>query len=230
MESMGCIEDCLLVREAKGGNRAAFEELVHAHDQAVLRLAFRITGSQRDAQEIYQQVFLQVYKELGSFRFECSFSTWIYRIAANACLDHLRKNRDDGENSAMEANVGGKECGLLSQIPDDRSADSPEQQLLRRVLSAHIACTLKTLTPRERVVFELKQSHGLKLRTVSQILHSSEASVRISLFRAMQKLCFQLARPAKGTNASTKQLCDTRAVDQGAIQQKQGRLMACRPR
>ena len=67
MESEDCIRDRFLVHEAQGGNQAAFEQLVHAHDQAVLRLAIRITGSQSDAQDIYQEAFLKAYTRLETF-------------------------------------------------------------------------------------------------------------------------------------------------------------------
>jgi RNA polymerase sigma-70 factor, ECF subfamily len=188
MESIGRIQDCFLIRAAQGGNHAAFEQLVHTHDQAVLRLAFRITGSQSDAQDIYQEVFLKVYKKLGGFRFGCSFSTWIYRIAAYACLDHLRKNRNRGENNAIEVNVEGEEYDLLNRVADNRPANNPEQQQLRRELSEHILCALQKLTPRERMVLELKHFQGLKLRTVSEILNTSEGSVKTIFCRATQKL------------------------------------------
>jgi RNA polymerase sigma-70 factor (ECF subfamily) len=126
MESIGFIEDSFLVREAQGGSHAAFEQLVHAYDQAVLRLAIRITGSQNDAQDIYQEAFLKVYTKLGGFRFECSFSTWIYRIVTNVCLDHLRRNRNRRGHSAIEGNIEGQEHDLLNQVSDDRPANNPE--------------------------------------------------------------------------------------------------------
>ena len=83
------IDDTMLIREAQRGNRAAFEELVRHYDQAVLRLALHLTGTEQDAQDVYQDAFLKAYKNIGSFRFECSFYTWIYRIVTNLCLDHL---------------------------------------------------------------------------------------------------------------------------------------------
>ena len=85
------IDDTILIREAQRGNRAAFEELVRYYDQPVLRLAFHLTGTEHDAQDVYQDAFLKAYKNIGSFRFECSFYTWIYRIVTNLCMDHLRK-------------------------------------------------------------------------------------------------------------------------------------------
>lgn len=192
MESIGCIQDCFLVREVQGGNHAAFEQLVHAHDQAVLRLALRITGSPSDAQDIYQEAFLKIYTKLGGFRFECSLSTWIYRIVTNLCLDHLRKNRNRRE-IASEVDFEGEEYNLLDQLPDEMATNCPEQRLLGRELGAHILYAMQKLTPRERMVFELKYFQGLKLRGVGRVLNTSEASVKTTLFRATQKLRVELA-------------------------------------
>jgi RNA polymerase sigma-70 factor (ECF subfamily) len=193
MESVGYIQDCFLVREVQRGNQAAFEQLVHAHDQAVLGLALRITGSESDAQDIHQEAFLKVFTKLAGFRFECSLSTWIYRIVTNLCLDHLRRNRKRRDDVAMEGTVGGEEYNLLNELHDARAANDPEQQLLGRELGAHISSALQALTPRERMVFELKHFQGLRLRAVGQILNTSEASIKTSLFRATQKLRFRLA-------------------------------------
>jgi len=193
MESEDCIQDRLLVRAAQGGSHAAFEQLVHAHDQAVLRLAIRITGSRSDAQDIYQEAFLKAYTRLESFRFECSFSSWIYRIATNVCLDHLRKNGKHKRNSSLEENNEGGEYNLVDQVPDDRAANNPEQQLFSRELRALISFALQQLTPRERMVFELRHFQGLRIGTVGEILHVSEASIKNSLFRATNKMRLQLA-------------------------------------
>jgi RNA polymerase sigma-70 factor (ECF subfamily) len=194
VESIDCIQDSFLVREAQRGNHAAFEQLVYAHDRAVLRLAIRITGSHSDAQDIYQEAFLKGYTKLGGFRFECSFSTWIYRIVANLCLDHLRKNRNRRGHTPIEVNVENEEYDSLNQVSDDRLTNDPQQQLLRRELRAQILHALQSLTPRERMVFELMHFQGLKLRTVSEILDTSEESIKNGLFRATQKLRFRLAR------------------------------------
>ena len=204
MESLGCIQDCSLVREAQGGNQAAFEQLVHTYDQAVLRLALRLTGSASDAQDIHQEAFLKVYKKLDGFRFECSFSTWIYRIVTNVCLDHLRRNRARKKNSGLEVN----DDELLNQLSDDRPGNNPEQQLLDQELSAQILRALRRLTPRERMVFDLRHFQGLKLRSVSEILNASEGSVKMTFFRATRKLRFQLGKYAKNHRPSMKQSDD----------------------
>ena len=189
----GRIDDTTLVREAQRGNRTAFEELVRYYDQPVLRLAMHLTGSQTDAQDVYQEAFLKAYKSIGNFRFECSFYTWIYRIVTNICLDHIRKRNVRKEDAPVATDQSGDEFDVLSQVADDRSGANPERDLMRRELGGKINKALAQLTPRERMVFELKHYQGLKLRTVGEILHTTEETAKNTLFRATQKLRGALA-------------------------------------
>ncbi len=192
-QGLGRIDDSLLVREAQRGNRAAFEELVRHYDQAVLRLAMHLTGSEHEAQDIYQEAFLKAYKSVGNFRFECSFYTWIYRIVTNLCLDHLRKRQVRKEDAPVATDSSGEQYDLLDRVPDGRSSANPERDLMRRELGNRINYALERLTPRERMVFELKHYHGLKLRTVGEVLHTTEETAKNTLFRATQKLRGTLA-------------------------------------
>ena len=187
-QSLGRIDDTLLVREAQRGNRAAFEELVRHYDQAVLRLAIHLTGSEHEAQDIYQEAFLKAYKSVGNFRFECSFYTWIYRIVTNLCLDHLRKRQVRKEDAPVATDSSGEQYDVLDRVPDGRSGADPERDLMRRELAGRINRALDKLTPRERMVFELKHYHGLKLRTVGEVLNTTEDTAKNTLFRATQKL------------------------------------------
>jgi RNA polymerase sigma-70 factor, ECF subfamily len=184
----GRIDDTMLVREAQRGNRAAFEELVRHYDHAVLRLAMHLTGSESDAQDVYQDAFLKAYKSIGNFRFECSFYTWIYRIVTNLCLDHLRKKTVRKEDAPVATDAEGEQFDLLNQVPDGRAGANPERDLMRRELGSRINKALERLTPRERMVFELKHYQGLKLRTVGEILNTTEETAKNTLFRATQKL------------------------------------------
>ena len=187
------IDDTSLIREAQQGNRAAFEVLVRHYDQSVLRLALHLTGSETDAQDVYQEAFLKAYKNLGSFRFECSFYTWIYRIVTNLCLDHLRKRNVRKEDSPVATDKSGEEYSVLEQFADVRAGANPERDLMRRELGKKIGAALSKLTPRERMVFELKHYHGLKLRTVGEVLNTTEETAKNTLFRATQKLRGALA-------------------------------------
>src|SRR5579871_1892615 len=117
------IDDTMLIREAQCGNAGAFEELVRHYDQAVLRLALHLTGSENDAQDVYQEAFLKAYKNLGSFRFECSFYTWIYRIVTNLCLDHLRKRSVRREDAPVALDPEGEQYDVLEQVVDGRSEE-----------------------------------------------------------------------------------------------------------
>jgi len=192
-QGLSRIDDSTLVREAQRGNRAAFEELVRHYDQAVLRLAMHLTGSEHEAQDIYQDAFLKAYRSVGTFRFECSFYTWIYRIVTNLCLDHLRKKQVRKEDAPVATDSQGEQYDVLEQVADGRAMSNPERDLMRRELGGRISRALEKLTPRERMVFELKHYHGLKLRTVGEILHTTEETAKNTLFRATQKLRGALA-------------------------------------
>src|SRR5581483_10734059 len=182
------MNDTELIREAQRGNRAAFEELVHQYDGAVLRLAYHLTRSEQDAQDIYQDAFLKAYRNINNFRFECSFYTWIYRIVTNLCLDLLRKRQVRKEDSPVAVDSEGGTYDLLDQVADQRSGASPERDLMRRELGARIGKALNKLTPRERMVFEMKHYQGLKLRTIGEILNTTEETAKNKLFRGTQKL------------------------------------------
>jgi len=202
MPSTSCTQESFLVREAQGGNRAAFDQLIQTHDQTILRLVLRITSSQNEAQDISQEAFLRIYKKLGDFRFDSSFSTWIHRIVTNVCLDYLRRKQRRREGSAVAVNVKGDVYDLLDRVSDDRPASNPEQQLLCGELRANILCALQKLTPREQTVFELRHFHGLRLRTIGQILNTSQTSIKNTSFRATHKLRIHLAEYAKETKSS----------------------------
>src|SRR5438128_5062865 len=124
------VYDTRLIRAAQLGDAAAFEELVRQYDRAVLRLAVHLTGSQEDGQDMYQEAFLRAYRNLGRFRFECSFYTWIYRIATNLCLDHLRQRQLRNRDIITERFEEGDEETMLDRVPDQRPATSPERAAL----------------------------------------------------------------------------------------------------
>ena len=182
-----------LVREAQQGNAAAFEELVRHYDQPVLRLALRISGSESDAQDIYQEAFLRAYQSLSGFRFECSFYTWIHRITTNVCLDYLRKRQKQQRHVTVVVSPEGEENDVAEYLPDRHPASDPERSLRMRELRLWIAGALQQLSPRERIVFELKHYQDLKLRTVADMLNTSEGTVKNTLFRATHKLRLALA-------------------------------------
>jgi RNA polymerase sigma-70 factor (ECF subfamily) len=182
-----------LIREAQAGSRAAFETLVREYEQQVLRLALHLTGSESDAEDIYQEAFLKAFRHIGNFRFECSFYTWIYRIVTNLCLDQMRRRKTRREDRSVVMNHSGEEMDLLAMVSDDRAYSNPARELERKLLGKRIQAALEKLTPRERMVFELKHYQGLRLRVIGEMLNTTEETAKNTLFRATKKLRTQLA-------------------------------------
>jgi RNA polymerase sigma-70 factor (ECF subfamily) len=192
-DSSARLQDAELIREAQKGSREAFDALVRQYDHAVLRLALHLTGSEQDAQDIHQEAFLKAYRHIGSFRFECSFYTWIYRIVTNLCLDLLRRRKTRREDPSVIVDATGEEHDTMINLSDDRAMANPGRELDRKILAEKIQIALATLTPRERTVFELKHYQGLRLRTIGEMLNTTEETAKNTLFRATRKLRTQLS-------------------------------------
>lgn len=176
-----------LIRAAQRGDQDAFEQLVRAYDQGVLRLAMNLLRSPEEARDVYQEAFLKVFRNLQNFRFECSFQTWLYRIVSNVCLDHLRKRKVRKEEPAVVETSDGPLDRLESFETESAQAD-PERTLWNRQLKQRIESGLLDLTPRERMVFELRHYDGLRLRNIGEILGTTEEAAKNCLFRATQKM------------------------------------------
>ena len=176
-----------LIRAAQRGDQRAFEQLVRLYDQNVLRLAMNLLRSPEDANDIYQEAFLRVYKHLHTFRFDCSFHTWLYRIVTNLCLDALRKRRvRREEDTVVETSEGFLD--RMDTVEESRADGDPQRQLMSRQLRTRIRQVLDGLTPRERAVFEMRHYQGLRLRAIGDMLGTSEEAAKNCLFRATQKM------------------------------------------
>ena len=186
-------EDDELIRSAQKGDRQSFDALVRRYDRSVLRLAMHVLGNEQDAQDVHQEAFLKAYRHLSNFRFECSFYTWLYRIVTNLCLDQLRRRKSRREDPSTALDGAGQEMDLLANLTDGRASANPARELERKTMNAAIQGALNELTPRERTVFELKHYQGLKLRTIGEMLSTTEETAKNTLFRATRKLRARLA-------------------------------------
>ena len=181
------VDDASLIRAAQQGDEDAFERLVRAHDEGVLRLAMNLLRSPEDARDVYQEAFLRVYRNLHKFRFDCSFHTWLYRIVTNLCLDQLRKRKVRREESAtVETEDGSRD--RMDAVPEHRAESDPQRRLFSEEIHARIHEVLSHLTPRERMVFELRHYQGMRLRAIGDVLGTSEEAAKNCLFRATQKM------------------------------------------
>jgi RNA polymerase sigma-70 factor (ECF subfamily) len=193
---VGEFDERVVIERAQAGDREAFEEIVHHYDRDVLRIALNILHRPEDARDIYQEAFLKVYKNLPRFRFECSFYTWIYRVVTNVCLDHLRRRSSRPEDQAPDptfhSQAESSGADFFDRQPELSAASNPERRLMGLEIGQRISVALDQLTPRERMVFEMKHYQGLKLRAIGEILGTTEETVKNSLFRATRKLRTQL--------------------------------------
>ncbi len=176
-----------LIRAAQGKDSEAFEQLVRLYDRAVLRVTMNLLRSPEDARDAYQEAFLKAYRRLETFRFQCSFHTWIYRIATNVCLDHLRRKSVRKEHGVDDRDDQ-QGTNPLQNAADASAHGDPDRVLKGRELSDRIQAALEDLSPKERTVFELRHYEGMRLRAIGDMIGISEEAAKNSLFRATRKL------------------------------------------
>ncbi len=181
------MDEAALIRAAQAGDQQAFASLVASYDQQVLRLAYNLLRSPEEAADIYQEAFLRVHRNLAKFRFDCSFHTWLYRIVTNLCLDALRKRKVRKEEPAVVETSDGPRDRLELAAEEHPGLD-PQRKLLSRELRERIDAVLSSLTPRERLVFEMRHFEGLRLRAIGDCLGTTEEAAKNCLFRATQKM------------------------------------------
>ena len=128
-----------------------------------------------------------MHRNLKSFRVDCSFHTWLYRIVTNICLDFLRKRKVRREEQSVVESADGVRD--LTANAEERRADcDPQRKLLSAEVRQKVAETLAGLTPRERMVFELRHYQGLRLKAIGDALGTSEEAAKNCLFRATRKM------------------------------------------
>jgi RNA polymerase sigma-70 factor (ECF subfamily) len=150
-------------------------------------MALNLLHSEEDARDVYQEAFLRVYRNLPRFRFDCSFSTWLYRIVTNLCLDQIRKRKVRKEEPASVSTDNG-EINRFQFVAEERADVDPQRQLMSAEVNARVQDVLGRLTPRERLVFEMRHFQGMRLRSIGEALGVSEEAAKNCLFRATQKM------------------------------------------
>jgi RNA polymerase sigma-70 factor (ECF subfamily) len=181
------MDETALIRAAQEGDHHAFELLVGAYDQSVLRLAMNLLRSTEDAHDVYQEAFLRVFRNLHTFRFDCSFHTWLYRIVTNLCLDHMRKRKIRKEEPPVLTTTEGP-LDRMDGVAEERVDGDPQRYMFSGQVRVRIKEVLGQLTPRERMVFELRHYQGLRLRRIGEVLGTTEEAAKNCLFRATQKM------------------------------------------
>jgi RNA polymerase sigma-70 factor, ECF subfamily len=181
------LNDNELIIKAQKGDVLAFEELIYRYDKMVLRIARKYTGDNDDAKDIYQEVFIKVYKGLSNFQFKSEFSTWLFRIASNTCITFKRKYAKANHFSLDDE----KNESYLSTISDD-SGLSPDELTLNSESSKKINEALNSLSPNQKMSFLLKHYEGYKIREIAEMMNCKEGTIKKYLFDAVRRLKLQL--------------------------------------
>ena len=169
-----------LIQSARSGDQNAFSQLVTANQTMVYNLAYRMTGNPDDAADLTQEAFLNAWKGLARFQGHASFSTWLYRLTSNACIDFLRKEK---RRSALSLTTEGEEEeGRELEVADQRF--SPERELEKKEARRAVREGLAALSPEHRQVLVLREMEGLSYTEMAHLLDLEEGTVKSRLARA----------------------------------------------
>lgn len=175
------MEENVLVSRAKAGDREAFTALMELYQTRVYNLTLRMTGSPEDAADLSQETFLNAWKGLSAFQGNASFSTWLYRLANNACIDFLRREKRQ-KNLGNVVSLDDSEVDFSNLIPD--RAPSPQSLLEGRELKESIRKGMMQLSAEHRQVLVLREIVGLSYTEIAQITAVSEGTVKSRIARA----------------------------------------------
>ena len=182
------LDDTDLILQAQKGNENAFEELVYRYDRSVLSIALKYTLDEDDAKDLYQEVFIRVYRGLKNFRFESEFSTWIYRITTNVCLsyksrskDHLRVSINNNDDDDEENEIGeARELIYDGSSPEEITSGADIREIVNEAV--------ESLSPKQKMTFILKHYEGYKIREIAEMLNCKEGTVKKYLFEGIKNL------------------------------------------
>jgi RNA polymerase sigma-70 factor (ECF subfamily) len=177
-------KDGKLVHRAKAGSEEAFEELVRSHEKMVYHLALRMTGNPEDASDLTQEAFISAFRALPGFKGESSFSTWIYRLATNACIDFLRREKRRQTVSLVAQDEDGEQRVL--ELPDP--CGNPVAELEQKELREAIHRGMDQLSPEHRRILLLREISGLNYQEIAESLGLEEGTVKSRIARARLRL------------------------------------------
>ena len=195
-------EERMIIEQAIQGDPNAFEQLVLTHQKAVYNLALRMVGNPEDAQDLDQEAFLKAWRGLKFFQFESSFSTWIYRLTSNTCIDFLRRQKKQKLVSTTVLNDDDQAEELLLPDPDPL----PEEQAILNEQRQSVVQAMNELEVEYREILTLRVVQGLSYTEIAEILDLKEGTVKSRLARAREKMRRQLlyAGNKLGLNSSSK--------------------------
>lgn len=173
------------IARAKAGDMQAFEALILQHEKIVYNVALRMMNHSEDARDISQEVFLKAYKSIGQFDERAMFSTWLYRITTNTCIDELRR-RKGKQSYSLEEELESEEGSMQRQIADE--GETPEESLLRAERADELKKALAQLTEEHRLAVILRDIRGLSYEEIAEIMDLPMGTVKSRISRARNQL------------------------------------------
>ena len=177
------LEDAAAVALAARGDEDAFRVLVERHSRSVYRLAYRMTGSPHDAEDVVQETFVRAFRQLPRFEARSNFATWLYRIGFNCAIDHLRgrSNRETGQTP-----------DVLERLAKPVSAPTSEDLVFAGQIGARVQQALNGLSEQERAAFLMRHYHGCSIEEICGALGLKTNAAKHSIFRAVKKMRAEL--------------------------------------
>ncbi len=165
------------------GDADAFQSLVERHSRYVFHVAYRLTGSSQDAEDVVQETFLKAYRQLSRFEARADFRTWLHRIAVNCSIDFIRarRSREIGQDIADLEDAASADASV-------GAAPSPDRLALSTQIDERIREALDSLTAMERAAFTLRHVEGRPIRDVAAALGLKTEAAKNSIFRAVRKM------------------------------------------
>ena len=178
-----------IIRSVLRGNVNDFEKLVTAYEKNVYNIALRMVGDPEDAADMTQETFIKAYRALSSFRGDSKFSSWLYRIASNVCLDFLRSR---SRHPQVSLSTVDEDDRATFELPDMRQ--NPEEQLMKKLGMEAVRRGLEQLPEQQRQILVLRELGGLSYAELAQTLGLEEGTVKSRIFRARKRLGALLLR------------------------------------
>ena len=182
LTKLNAVADSELVAKALAGREESFEELVRRYQRPIAAYVYRMVGNYDAALDLTQEVFIKIYGSLARYRSEFKFSTWIYKIAHNASIDHLRRN------TTRDQSLTGEADGTQYEIPLKSSKPTPEQESERRERRTEIEAVVSQLPHAYKDLILLRHSHDLSYDEIAEVTGLPLGTVKNRLFRAREMM------------------------------------------
>ena len=177
------LDDAAAVARAMAGDEDAFRVLVERHSRGVFRLAYRMTGSAEDAEDVVQETFVRAYRQLARFEARANFGTWLYRIGFNCSIDHLRTRNHRETRQPLDA---------LDRLAPAASGPTSEDLVFAGEIGERVQRALNALSEQERAAFLMRHYHGCSIDEICHALGLRTNAAKHSIFRAVKKMRTEL--------------------------------------